>query len=55
MPTFMVIISAEGQYALWPADSGPPPEGWRATGVDGVHQQHLDHIAQVWGVHGTIV
>ncbi|MEO3859457.1 MbtH family NRPS accessory protein [Acrocarpospora sp. B8E8] len=52
--TFKVIISGEGLYALWPADSDPP-EGWRATGVDGVHQEHLTHIAEVWGVHGTIV
>ena len=54
VPAFRVIISGDGQYGLWPADSDPP-EGWRTTGVDGVQQEHLNRIAEVWGVHGIIV
>ncbi len=37
-----------GNYSLCPADRDIP-EGWVATGVDGVFQEHLDRVAAALG------
>jgi MbtH protein len=44
---FRVVINDEEQYSVWPADR-EIPAGWRAEGFEGVKQQCLAHIDEVW-------
>src|SRR5262249_32213039 len=46
-PRFRVVVNAEGQYSIWPADRDPPP-GWTADGFAGPEADCLAHIDQVW-------
>jgi MbtH protein len=45
--TFVVVVNAEEQYSIWPADRELPP-GWRADGTRGSRDECLRHIALVW-------
>ena len=44
---YKVVINAEEQYSIWPADRENPP-GWNDTGTSGTKQQCMDYIQQVW-------
>jgi uncharacterized protein YbdZ (MbtH family)/microcystin-dependent protein len=44
---YRVIVNVEEQYSIWPADQALP-QGWRDAGKEGVRQECLDYIAQVW-------
>jgi len=44
---YCVVVNAEEQYSLWPADR-PPPPGWRQTGPTGSRESCLEHVRTVW-------
>jgi MbtH protein len=44
---FLVVVNAEGQHSIWP-DFKPVPEGWHASGFQGLKKDCLEHIAAVW-------
>ncbi|MGH3750144.1 MAG: MbtH family protein [Micromonosporaceae bacterium] len=44
---FRVVINAEEQYSLWPADR-ELPAGWQEEGKRGAKDECLAHIEQVW-------
>jgi len=44
---YLVVINHEEQYSIWP-DFKPIPNGWRAVGKQGMKQDCLDYIAEVW-------
>ncbi len=45
--TFKVVINAEEQYSLWPADK-ETPAGWRDEGRTGNREECLAYIKDVW-------
>jgi len=45
--TYLVVLSAEGRYSIWP-DYKDIPWGWEAEGTRGTKQECLDHISVVW-------
>lgn len=45
--TFVVVMNAEGQYALWPTFKDVPP-GWSSAGPTGSRQACLDYIEAHW-------
>jgi uncharacterized protein YbdZ (MbtH family) len=44
---YKVLVNAEEQYALWPADKATP-EGWRDAGAGGDKDTCLTYIREVW-------
>jgi len=44
---YMVVISEEEQYSIWPADRECPP-GWRPVGKTGPKADCLAYIKEVW-------
>ncbi|WP_326702805.1 MULTISPECIES: MbtH family protein [Streptomyces] len=46
-PRYRVVVNAQGQYSIWPADA-EPPAGWSPGGVEGVKDDCLRHIEEVW-------
>jgi MbtH protein len=44
---FKVVVNHEEQYSIWPADR-EIPLGWKAEGFEGLKQECLDHIEEVW-------
>ena len=42
-----VVVNAEGQYSLWPADR-EPPKGWEPAGKSGTKAECLAYIEEVW-------
>jgi MbtH protein len=44
---YKVVINYEEQYSIWPADR-ENPVGWRDVGTQGLKQQCLDYIKEVW-------
>jgi MbtH protein len=44
---FHVVVNGEGQHSIWP-DFRAIPDGWRATGFQGLKKECLDHIGTVW-------
>lgn len=44
---YTVVINAEEQYSIWPADR-ELPNGWHAEGASGPKDDCLAHIEQVW-------
>ncbi|QYC41592.1 MbtH-like protein [Nonomuraea coxensis DSM 45129] len=47
MPTHLVVVNHEEQYAIWPAGRAVP-DGWSATGFAGDRESCLAHVEQVW-------
>jgi len=45
--TYSVVVNAEEQYSLWPADR-EPPAGWREEGTRGSKAECLARIEEVW-------
>ncbi|MEU6064798.1 MULTISPECIES: MbtH family protein [Streptomyces] len=44
---FRVVVNAEEQYSIWPADL-ELPEGWQEEGARGTREECLAHVDQVW-------
>ena len=44
---YKVVISTEGQYAIWPFEK-EIPNGWREAGKTGLKAECLEYIGQVW-------
>ena len=45
--TYKVIVNAEEQYSIWPADR-EDPLGWKDVGKSGSKQECLAYIQEVW-------
>jgi MbtH protein len=45
--TYKVVINAEEQYSIWPADR-EDPLGWKDAGKSGSKQECLRYIQEVW-------
>jgi MbtH protein len=44
---FKVVVNHEEQYSIWPADR-ELALGWKAVGKQGLKQECLDYIEEVW-------
>jgi MbtH protein len=44
---YKVVVNHEEQYSIWPADR-ENPLGWREVGKQGLKQECLDHIKEIW-------
>jgi MbtH protein len=44
---YKVVVNHEEQYSIWPADR-ENPLGWRDGGKQGIKQECLDYIREVW-------
>lgn len=44
---FRVVVNAEEQYSIWPADRDNPG-GWRDGGRSGTKTECLEFIEEVW-------
>jgi MbtH protein len=44
---YKVVVNAEEQYSIWPADR-ENPLGWQDAGFTGTKEECLVHIEQVW-------
>ena len=44
---YKVVINAEEQYSIWPADR-EDPLGWKDAGKSGSKQECLRYIQDVW-------
>jgi MbtH protein len=44
---YKVVINHEEQYSIWPADR-ENPLGWRDVGKQGLKEECLEYIKEVW-------
>ena len=44
---YKVVVNAEEQYSIWPADR-ENALGWNDAGKSGTKQECLDYIKEVW-------
>ncbi len=44
---YKVVVNAEEQYSIWPADRENAP-GWRDAGRSGTKEECLAYIKEVW-------
>ncbi|MER5874284.1 MbtH family NRPS accessory protein [Streptomyces sp. NPDC002044] len=44
---FRVVVNLEEQYSIWPLES-EIPAGWRAAGKEGVKEDCLAYVDEVW-------
>ncbi|MDZ8023941.1 MAG: MbtH family protein [Nostoc sp. SerVER01] len=44
---YKVVVNYEEQYSIWPSDR-ENPIGWKDVGKDGLKQECLDYIKEVW-------
>lgn len=44
---YTVLVNAEEQYSLWPANR-PTPAGWKEAGKSGTKEECLAFVEQVW-------
>lgn len=44
---YKVVVNHEEQYSIWPADR-PLPLGWSDVGRQGLKEECLAHIKEVW-------
>jgi MbtH protein len=44
---YKVVVNAEEQYSIWPADR-ENPLGWSDAGKTGTKEECLDYIKEVW-------
>ncbi|MDZ8261492.1 MbtH family protein [Nostoc sp. ChiQUE01b] len=44
---YKVVINHEEQYSIWPLDR-ENPLGWKDAGKNGLKQECLDYIKEVW-------
>ena len=44
---YKVVVNQEEQYSIWPAHRDVPP-GWSAAGKEGLKDECLEYIKEVW-------
>ncbi|MFN6562975.1 MAG: MbtH family protein [Nostoc sp. ChiSLP01] len=44
---YKVVVNHEEQYSIWPSDR-ENPIGWKEVGKNGLKQECLDYIKEVW-------
>ncbi|PHJ65679.1 antibiotic synthesis protein MbtH [Nostoc linckia z18] len=44
---YKVVVNHEEQYSVWPSDR-ENPNGWKDVGKNGLKQECLDYIKEVW-------
>ncbi|MBC1242049.1 MULTISPECIES: MbtH family protein [Nostoc] len=44
---YKVVVNHEEQYSIWPSDR-ENPNGWKDVGKNGLKQECLDYIKEVW-------
>lgn len=44
---YKVVVNHEEQYSIWPSDR-ENPIGWKDVGKNGLKQECLDYIKEVW-------
>ncbi|NDJ21073.1 MbtH family NRPS accessory protein [Nostoc sp. B(2019)] len=44
---YKVVVNHEEQYSIWPSER-ESPLGWKDVGKNGLKQECLDYIKQVW-------
>jgi MbtH protein len=44
---YKVVVNHEEQYSIWLADR-EPPAGWREVGKEGLKEECLTYIDEVW-------
>lgn len=44
---YKVVVNHEEQYSIWPTDR-ELPAGWKGVGKEGLKQECLDYIEEVW-------
>ncbi|MBX9258991.1 MbtH family protein [Desmonostoc muscorum CCALA 125] len=44
---YKVVVNHEEQYSIWPSDR-ENPIGWKDVGKDGLKQECLNYIKEVW-------
>ncbi|MFW9259427.1 antibiotic synthesis protein MbtH [Nostoc sp. KVJ20] len=44
---YKVVVNHEEQYSIWPSDR-QNPAGWNDVGKNGLKQECLDYIKEVW-------
>jgi MbtH protein len=44
---YLVLVNAQNQPSLWPADI-PVPPGWRTARAEGTRQACIDHVDARW-------
>ncbi|WP_193197103.1 MbtH family protein [Nostoc sp. MG11] len=44
---YKVVINHEEQYSIWPSER-ESPLGWKDVGKNGLKQECLDYIKEVW-------
>jgi MbtH protein len=44
---YKVVVNHKEQYSIWPADR-EIPTGWKGVGKEGLKQECLDYIEEVW-------
>jgi len=47
LTVYEVVVNGEEQYSVWPAHK-EPPAGWSRAGKQGLKNQCLAHIEEVW-------
>jgi MbtH protein len=45
--TYKVVVNDEEQYSIWFADR-EPPAGWNLVGKEGLKEECLAYIEEVW-------
>jgi MbtH protein len=44
---YTVVINQEEQYSIWPKHKAIP-QGWKAVGKEGLKQECLQYVDEVW-------
>jgi MbtH protein len=44
---YSVVVNHEEQYSIWPAYR-EPPLGWRKVGKEGLKEECLTYIEEIW-------
>lgn len=44
---YKVVVNHEEQYSIWPSERDSPL-GWKDVGKNGLKQECLDYIKEVW-------
>ncbi len=47
VPVWLVLVNAQGQYALWPVVQ-PVPDGWREAGPEGSEEELAGWLDAHW-------
>ncbi|UCE20075.1 MAG: MbtH family NRPS accessory protein [Gemmatimonadota bacterium] len=45
---YEVVVNHEEQYSIWPQYKGDPPKGWKKVGKNGLKEDCLAYVKEVW-------